>query len=231
MIKTGIASSRYPLGRHAVCLLPLVVLTAGLFLLVGGEAEIASYFHRVRQELPGPNAFIMGLSQYGNIPFYAAYALIFAHALRTRQTSASRFVLHYLAVLVLLLLVADILKICIGRPRPYVGGECVSMSLAKAWHSFPSNHMTETIFTVTSLALFLKRAPATVAGAIWIAVMGFTRLYLGRHHPTDLLASAVVAGAAVYALWRLTARCSGCPACVPLSENRKEKVGEYAVIS
>lgn len=231
MNEIGLAPSRYPLGRHALCLLPLLLLVTALFLAVGGESEIAGYFHRLRQGLPGPTAAILWLSEYGNVPFYAGYTLLLAHALRTRRTSTSRFVLHYLVMLGLLLLVADIMKIWIGRPRPYVEGEFVALSLKKAWHSFPSNHMTETVFTVMSLALFLRRAPVTVAGAVWIAAMGFTRIYLGRHHPTDLLGSAVVAGVAVYALWKLTARCSSCPVCALLPSGGKETAPDYAIIS
>lgn len=193
---------RYPFFDHVLGLLPLAVLLTVVFLLPGGESDVARHFSALRSALPDATAVMSWLSKYGNVPFYLGYAAIVLHAAKPEGKNGGRFVLRYLFLLALLLLVCDMLKIWIGRPRPGVEGEYVMFSLRKAWHSFPSNHMTETTFSLLSLALFCRSRGITVACGLSVAVMGLARLYLGRHHPTDLAGSAALGSVWVYMLWR-----------------------------
>ena len=184
-------------------LFSLFAMTAVLFLFVGNEREIADWFGSVRALSPRLTGVMSALSQYGNLMFYAIYVYILVRSFGSGDRAGCHFILYYLMMLVLLLLVTDTLKIWIGRPRPGEAGEYVLLSLHKRWHSFPSNHMTETAFSVLALAQFFKRRPYTAVFSLWVLVMGVTRLYLGRHHPTDLLGSALLGSLGVYVLWKL----------------------------
>lgn len=190
------------LRRNVLALIPLFSLLTIVFLLFGGEADVATAFRHIRAEFATTDAVVRWLSKYGNIPFYLAYAYLLLRRREAGGISGRRYALHYVVFLLLLLLTTDTLKIWIGRPRPGEAGEYMFLSLEKAWHSFPSNHMTETTFTVLSLAHFHKRGFLTVGGGVWMAVMGFSRLFLGRHHPSDLLGSALLGCVAVYLLWK-----------------------------
>ncbi|WP_045233685.1 phosphatase PAP2 family protein [Deinococcus pimensis] len=81
-----------------------------------------------------------------------------------------------------------LLKLFFHRERP--------MDVTRLWHaddaSFPSGHaMTAAALAATLVALTWRtrfRGLTVVLGALYALVMGYTRVYLGAHYPTDVLA-------------------------------------------
>lgn len=197
----------YRLTEPFACLAPLGIMLAVCFLAVGGEEKTAVFFREIRASFPVVPTVFSWLSQYGNIPFYAIYAYIFCRSAARRQRNDLYFVLHYLAALAMLLLVVDIMKIWVGRPRPGVAGEYLLLTLNRAQHSFPSNHVTETVFSIMALALRFRNRPFSALCGLWVTGMGFARLCLGRHHPTDLLMSAALGCLGAYFVCWLSESC------------------------
>lgn len=84
-------------------------------------------------------------------------------------------------------------KDIIGRPRPTSLGALIEES----GFSFPSGHSFVAVSFYGLLAYFLFRAAKTnflkglitVIGAVIIILIGFSRIYLGVHWPSDVLAS------------------------------------------
>jgi membrane-associated phospholipid phosphatase len=109
---------------------------------------------------------------------------------------------HGDALAILLSLVASSIffsavKILIGRPRPPIG----SARIAQAGFSFPSGHATTSTALYGILAFLLVRELGFRRGhRVWrevaiilsavgiIALIGFSRVYLGVHYPSDVLA-------------------------------------------
>ena len=85
-----------------------------------------------------------------------------------------------------------ILKATFERPRPSFGDPVATAG----WFSFPSGHALSSIALYGALAYLLAGAVrsrrARVAGfagvALFVAAIGFSRLYLGVHYLTDVLA-------------------------------------------
>lgn len=208
---------KFPFTQFLLWLAPLLLLLAAVFLLVGGDAAAAAFFKEARHGAQGLKPAVVLLGKYGNIPLYALFAGILLQSRNPERRGGLRFVLCYLVLLALLLMIADTLKIWIGRPRPGEAGEYIFLCLEKAKHSFPSNHVTETAFSALALTLYFKNRPFTIACGVWLAVMAFTRLYLGRHHPTDLLGSALLGAATAWLLLRIARPGCACPTCRPAS--------------
>lgn len=85
------------------------------------------------------------------------------------------------------------LKHLFNRPRPY-------MSYPDRIHpinygtgpSFPSGHTTLAFSTAASVALTRKQWTLTLPISLWAGSVGYSRMYLGRHFPTDVLGGIAV---------------------------------------
>ena len=98
-------------------------------------------------------------------------------------------------------LLSPLLKEIVGRPRPQLGTPVYDA----AGFSFPSGHSLASIVLFGALVLIARTLrprlawPAATAAAILVASVGLTRIYLGVHYPTDVLA-----GWALGLAWLLT---------------------------
>lgn len=95
------------------------------------------------------------------------------------------------------------LKYTIDRQRPYdkYPGIIYPYSM-ETDPSFPSGHTSTAFATATTLSLEFKKWYVVVPAYAWAASVGYSRMYLGEHYPSDVIAGAVVgAGSAWLSHW------------------------------
>lgn len=89
------------------------------------------------------------------------------------------------------------LKIVVARPRPYVANEDFKAiwqlvgARTESDKSFPSGHTTAAFSTMTALFLIGNRKYSWTA-FIFAFLMGFARIYLVVHYPSDVLGGIIV---------------------------------------
>lgn len=97
-----------------------------------------------------------------------------------------------------------ILKPLVDRTRPYYVLEYTPLIPPVGDPSFPSGHTSASFAAATAIYCINKKWG--IAAYLLAAVMGFSRLYLGVHFPTDVLFGAVVGMVAakivVYIFWK-----------------------------
>ncbi len=156
--------------------------------------------------LDEPMRIVTTLGYYWVIlPLLAAIAYAFYQ--RGRKVSAALLVTSTLGGIVL----TTALKTVVQRTRP----ELFDSGYTASFYSFPSVHATVAVGFYGTLTLLLawrltglKRWAVAATGVILVLLIGFSRLYLGVHYPTDVLAGFLAAPLWIsfiglfYFLWR-----------------------------
>ena len=100
-------------------------------------------------------------------------------------------------------IVSETLKNSINRTRPadrYPNE--VFVNSPSHGKSFPSGHTTLAFATATSIAFEYRKWYFVLPAYCWAASVGYSRMYLGRHYPTDALAGAVLGtGSGILSHW------------------------------
>jgi undecaprenyl-diphosphatase len=107
---------------------------------------------------------------------------------------ATRVQFLFFAVLVSVL-VGEMIKWIVGRGRPFVGGKAnafnfVPFNGTEAYASFPSGHAVTAFALAFAVAALWPRARAAMM--VYAVLIAVSRLVLLAHHPSDVVAGALV---------------------------------------
>lgn len=110
-----------------------------------------------------------------------------------------------LAMVLGLLCTNVVLKELVARPRPWLDvAELIPLIQEGDPNSFPSGHTTAAFASASAWWWVLPKRWQRMTGVVLAVGMGFSRMYVGVHYPTDVLAGAAVGVACGWAAWKLT---------------------------
>jgi len=92
------------------------------------------------------------------------------------------------------------LKFAINRPRPYTKYPTIinPYDRAETGNSFPSGHTSTAFSLAASVSIECKKWYVVVPAYMYATSVGYSRLYLGEHYPTDVLAGAAIGVGSAY---------------------------------
>jgi undecaprenyl-diphosphatase len=134
------------------------------------------------------------------IPFFifgAKYALVLSFIaagiflLKAPRDEQQRIVLFAVLALPLIYMTALIASSLYDNPRPFVVGDFTPLVPHAANNGFPSDH-TLLVSAIAAVCSFYSRR---VGAILWMIALyvGMSRVYVGVHHPVDIVGSAVIA--------------------------------------
>lgn len=121
---------------------------------------------------------------------WIAISLAFFIPKKTRRAGLTAL----LAIVFGALMTNVVLKHLFMRPRPFIADVSLLPLVGTSdMNSFPSGHTTAAFAAAVAWFLaFPKQWRARCFGFVIAAIMGFSRMYVGMHYPTDVLAGALI---------------------------------------
>lgn len=96
-----------------------------------------------------------------------------------------------------------ILKKVVDRPRPAEEYPFIQPPIIETDPTFPSGHATAAFSAATSLSLTVRKWYVVVPAYLWAGTVAYSRLHLGVHYPSDVLAGALIGAGSAWASYKV----------------------------
>ncbi len=90
------------------------------------------------------------------------------------------------------------LKYSINRKRPFEMYPDIMKKSEGGDPSFPSGHTSSAFATATSLSLAYPKWYIIAPSYLWAGTVGYSRLHLGVHYPSDVLGGMIIGAGSAY---------------------------------
>ncbi|MFK7784930.1 MAG: phosphatase PAP2 family protein [Crocinitomicaceae bacterium] len=85
-----------------------------------------------------------------------------------------------------------------GRDRPFVTYPELENLVHPKDNSFPSGHTSVAFSTATSLSIAYQKWYVYVPSFLWAGAVGYSRMHLGVHYPSDVLIGALIGSGSAF---------------------------------
>lgn len=94
----------------------------------------------------------------------------------------------------------SLIKHLVKRRRPFNQNINIVPVYRARSTSFPSGHTSSTISTATALSIAYPKWYVIAPAFLWAGSIGYSRMYLGVHYPTDVAAGAILGSGSAISL-------------------------------
>ena len=89
-------------------------------------------------------------------------------------------------------IISNILKYTIARPRPFISYPIIQKLSPGGSGSFPSGHTSDAFSIAMILSLLFPRKMVVIPIFLWAILVGYSRMDLGVHYPSDVIGGAII---------------------------------------
>jgi membrane-associated phospholipid phosphatase len=192
--------------------MPLLLIVPLVFLLFSGalsaqNADIRCLRHLNKTARPGLDKTMRVVSSSVAPLAFAVPLGILGYNLTHRTPGSQQAVPFVIAgANVSASLIGLGLKYAVNRERPYVAYDDIERRTECGPYSFPSSHTANAFALATALAFSYPKWYVIAPSLTWAVVVGYSRMRLGVHFPSDVLAGALVGAACGYGSYWLGKR-------------------------
>jgi membrane-associated phospholipid phosphatase len=99
--------------------------------------------------------------------------------------------------------ITNAMKYSINRDRPFVTYPDITKKSKAGSPSFPSGHTSTAFATATSVSLLYPKWYIIVPSYLYAGTVAYSRMDLGVHYPSDVLAGALIGSGCAYLTWKV----------------------------
>lgn len=99
--------------------------------------------------------------------------------------------------------ISTVLKYSVNRDRPFVTYPFIEKASSGGSPSFPSGHTSTAFSTATTLSMSFPKWYVIAPSFIWASAVGYSRMNLGVHYPSDVLVGAIIGSGSAFLSYEL----------------------------
>ena len=100
-------------------------------------------------------------------------------------------------------IISEILKYTVNRPRPFLSYSFIQQLTPADSPSFPSGHTAVAAAMAIAFSSIYRQVKLRLIAFVWALSVAYSRMDLGVHYPSDIIASFILAGAVCLILYYL----------------------------
>lgn len=163
---------------------------------------------RILQSINGPNGkaddFWRGVSNSDYIAVTATPVIMLATGIARHDPDLKIKAIETGSAVLLAEGSSFLLKQATHRQRPYLAyPDLINGKIHSTDYSFPSGHTSTAFATATSLSLAFPKWYVIAPSFAYAGAVGYSRMYLGVHYPSDVLAGAVIGAGSAFLTFKL----------------------------
>jgi membrane-associated phospholipid phosphatase len=128
--------------------------------------------------------------------------LLFSFGMVKKDSVLTRKSLCIGATVLTSAIITSILKYSINRTRPFITYPDIEKAAPAGSPSFPSGHTSDAFALATSLSLAFPKWYIIAPSFAWAGAVGYSRMDLGVHYPSDVLMGAVIGAGSAYLCYK-----------------------------
>lgn len=197
---SGGGRAGYAWGNHCLILAPLLIAVVAVGHAYGfwGDGPYL-VFKKLRAEYPAVTAVARFAGRHASLMLGSVYIAILGVAVYKKDAAGIGFSLRCaFGMVVFAVLLTKLLKAGFGMPRPGHALPPMPFSFLRSYSSFPSGHTVCVVALAVPLAVRAGRRSLCLLTGLLVAAVGVSRVWLGAHHPVDILAGAAVGSLAAW---------------------------------
>jgi undecaprenyl-diphosphatase len=137
---------------------------------------------------------------------YSIPVVIFLFSIIKKKKLLKNKSLYIISSSLLALLITTSIKHIVNRPRPFITYPFLQKMIGASSPSFPSGHTSDAFTFAASLSFAFPKWYVIIPSYVWAITVGYSRMDLGVHYPSDVFASMVIGISSAFICYKLKER-------------------------
>ncbi len=148
------------------------------------------------------DGFFRGVTNSASPVAFGTPVILYGVGLLKKDANLKKSALYIGASVVTSSFITTIMKYSVKRTRPFITYPDIEKVTSGGSYSFPSGHTSDAFSLATSVTIAYPKWYIIVPAYGWASAVAYSRMDLGVHYPSDVLAGAVIGAGSAYLCYK-----------------------------